>query len=77
MARCARLGGLDTQLAALKEQQAELNATWEAERDEMSKVQALKGEIDRSEHRDSGVCVCGGGGGGGGGWGGVLWGGCG
>ncbi len=33
--------------AALKEQQAELNAKWEAERDEMGKVQALKGEIDR------------------------------
>lgn len=28
-------------------QQAELSAMWEAERDEMGKVQALKGEIDR------------------------------
>ncbi|EFN53397.1 hypothetical protein CHLNCDRAFT_137194 [Chlorella variabilis] len=42
-----RLAGLDSQLAALKEQQAELNAMWEEERDEMSKVQQLKGEIDR------------------------------
>jgi ATP-dependent Clp protease ATP-binding subunit ClpB len=42
-----RLSGLDNQLAALKEQQGELNAKWEAERDEMSKVQGLKGEIDR------------------------------
>ncbi len=33
--------------AALKEQQAELNAMWEEERDEMNKVQRLKGEIDR------------------------------
>ena len=33
--------------AALKEQQAELSAMWEEEKEEMSKVQQLKGEIDR------------------------------
>ncbi|KAI3436059.1 hypothetical protein D9Q98_002118 [Chlorella vulgaris] len=42
-----RLQGLDAQLNALKEQQAKLAAMWEEERDEMSKVQQLKGEIDR------------------------------
>lgn len=33
--------------AGLKRQQAELQAVWEAERDEMGRVQQLKGEIDR------------------------------
>jgi hypothetical protein len=42
-----RLAGLDAQLAALKEQQAELNAMWEEEREEMDKVQRLKAESDR------------------------------
>jgi len=33
--------------AALLKQQKELNAMWEAERDEMGRVQQLKGEIER------------------------------
>eukprot|EP00887_Chlorella_sp_A99_P006567 scaffold3.g6567.t1 len=43
----ARLASLDEQLEALKAQQRELNERWEAERDEMTKVQRLKEEIDR------------------------------
>ena len=42
-----RLQGLDKELSKLKERQAELNAKWEEERDEMTKVQRLREEIDR------------------------------
>ncbi|KAL4458733.1 hypothetical protein ABPG75_013598 [Micractinium tetrahymenae] len=42
-----RLAALESQLEALVKQQKELQAMWEAERDEMGRVQQLKGEIDR------------------------------
>jgi ATP-dependent Clp protease ATP-binding subunit ClpB len=43
----ARLETLERELSQLKERQAELNARWEAERDEMTQVQRLREEIDR------------------------------
>ena len=43
----ARLVGLDAELSLLKEKQSSLNTRWESERDEMSKVQRLREEIDR------------------------------
>lgn len=43
----ARLGSLDAELSSLKSRQGELSARWEAERDEMGKVQRLREEIDR------------------------------
>uniref|UniRef100_A0A1D1ZY85 Clp R domain-containing protein n=1 Tax=Auxenochlorella protothecoides TaxID=3075 RepID=A0A1D1ZY85_AUXPR len=43
----ARLASLDAQLGTLKEQQAALSSAWERERDEMTKVQSVKEEIDR------------------------------
>lgn len=43
----ARLSSLEAELDGLKKHQMELNARWEEERDEMSKVQRLREEIDR------------------------------
>jgi len=43
----SRLAALEAQLANAKVQQEELSARWEQERDEMTRVQRLKEEIDR------------------------------
>ena len=43
----ARLSGLEAQLKASKKQQTELQERWEQERDELTRVQRLKEEIDR------------------------------
>lgn len=43
----SRLKSLEDELASMKEKQAELNARWEGERDDMTKVQRLREEIDR------------------------------
>ena len=43
----ARLASLEAQLATQRAEQAELSSRWEQERDEMGKVQRLRGEIDR------------------------------
>jgi ATP-dependent Clp protease ATP-binding subunit ClpB len=43
----SRLGALDAELSALKEKQADLNTRWESERNDMTKVQRLREEIDR------------------------------
>ena len=43
----ARLGALEAELLGMKEKQGELSARWESERDDMTKVQRLREEIDR------------------------------
>lgn len=43
----SRLQSLESELFELKGRQSELNARWEEERDEMTKVQRLREEIDR------------------------------
>ena len=42
-----RLKGLDDQLKGLKSQQDDLNAQWNAEKDQMRSLQGIKEEIDR------------------------------
>ena len=43
----SRLDSINSQINTLKAKQAELSERWEAEREEMAKVQRLRGEIDR------------------------------
>lgn len=43
----SRLVSINSEVESLKAKQAELSARWEAEREDMDKVQRLRGEIDR------------------------------
>lgn len=43
----SRLVSINSEIESLKAKQAELSARWEAEREDMDKVQRLRGEIDR------------------------------
>jgi ATP-dependent Clp protease ATP-binding subunit ClpB len=43
----ARLGGLETELAALEKQSADLTARWKSEKEKLSSAQKLKNELDQ------------------------------
>src|SRR6202140_26484 len=43
----ARLGGLETELAALEKQSADLTARWKSEKEKLSDAQKLKSELDQ------------------------------
>jgi ATP-dependent Clp protease ATP-binding subunit ClpB len=43
----SRLTSINSEIESLKAKQSELSARWEAEREDMDKVQRLRGEIDR------------------------------
>jgi ATP-dependent Clp protease ATP-binding subunit ClpB len=43
----ARLGGLETELAALEKQSADLTARWKAEKEKLSDAQKLKNQLDQ------------------------------